>query len=181
MCWDEKVFVCWDEKVFVFWDVKLFVYWDVKVFVCWEGAFDGKRGNILPQSQPLRTGFTLWEVSQVVLTFRWKWKPTISQMIDTDRVGWSFLFPAISPFLHQTQQNDLISPTTLNIFYASFISFLRRFMNMRLWHFPRPNHSFANLLKYFTSKLKNEEFISINKIGLCSINSATSMTMERVG
>ena len=52
-------------------------------------------------------------------------------------------------------------PTTLNIFYASFISFLRRFMNMRLWHFPRPNHSFAHLLKYFTSKLKNEEFISI--------------------
>ena len=32
---------------------------------------------------------------------------------------------------------------------------------MRLWHFPRPNHSFAHLLKYFTSKLKNEEFISI--------------------
>ena len=61
-------------------------------------------------------------------------------------------------------------PTTLNIFYASFISFLRRFMNMRLWHFPRPNHSFAHLLKHFTSKLKNEEFISINRMGLCSIN-----------
>ena len=99
-----------------------------------------------------------------------KVKANISQMIDTDRVGWSFLFPAISPFLHQTQQNDLISPTTLNIFYASFISFLRRFMNMRLWHFPRPNQFFAHLLKYFTSKLKNEEFISINRMGLCSIN-----------
>ena len=94
-----------------------------------------------------------------------KVKANISQMIDTDRVGWSFLFPAISPFLHQTQQNDLISPTTLNIFYASFISFLRRFMNMRLWHFPRPNYSFAHFLKHFTSKLKNEELISINRRG----------------
>ena len=121
---DVKVFVCWYVKLFVCWEVKVFVCWDVKVFVCWEGAFDGKRGNILPQSQPLRTSFTLWEVSQVVLTFRWKWKPTISQMIDTDRVGWSFLFPAISPFLHQTQQNDLISPQlwiyfTLPLFLSS--------------------------------------------------------------
>ena len=32
---------------------------------------------------------------------------------------------------------------------------------MRLWHFPRPNYSFAHFLKHFTSKLKNEEFISI--------------------